>query len=101
MLQPSWPVHLQGKPRCVRAMAQTVAFQPSPSWATLRSWETEIARAKCNVNQSEDLPHVGLGKEKGDFPIVRAREEKQWTGMIFGGRSVDETCGATSLNQSR
>jgi hypothetical protein len=37
-------------------------------------------------------------REKGDFPIVRAREEKQWMGMIFGGRSVDETCGATSLN---
>lgn len=25
----------------------------------------------------------GSGKEKGDFPIVRAREEKQWMGDDF------------------
>lgn len=27
----------------------------------------------------------GSGKEKGDFPIVRAREEKQWMGDDFRG----------------
>lgn len=27
----------------------------------------------------------GSGKERGDFPIVRAREEKQWMGDDFRG----------------